>query len=138
MILSSSRLVVLSSLCNLLRNRANNLYQLSVPLNQINLGESRVLPQGIFLLSTLLFQLQDPLFQPVNNLKHISKMYKINENFFLKIRVPKGGEQANAPHFLPSSCPLNYEHTQIPEDKRRVFKALKKIYGIKLYNFTLL
>lgn len=45
-------------------------------LNQISLGEDRVLPQSIFLLSTLLFQLQDPLFEPVNNLEHILKTRK--------------------------------------------------------------
>lgn len=30
----------------------------------------------------------------------------------------------NAPHFLLSSCPLNYEYTQIPGDRKESFKNL--------------
>lgn len=40
----------------------------------------RGLPQSSFLLSTLLLQFQDPLFQPVNNLEHILKTCKVNSN----------------------------------------------------------
>lgn len=52
--------------------------------NQIKLGEGRVLPQSILFLSTLLFQLQNPLFQPIYNLDHILRQMQDKFHFLFK------------------------------------------------------